>query len=142
MSMSPCGRSAGSPPPSPARSSSASPPRGCGRLGRLSPFLAAGLVTGCSLVSSPGSASVASFAVDSGAMFRRDTNRGGAVRAAPIRARTYFDRPGPSVILLQSTISSASPWAVPPDASRSPSSALPPVAASRASARATFIGCG
>eukprot|EP00965_Chrysotila_dentata_P032369 1078510-Pleurochrysis_carterae.AAC.1 len=62
MSMSPCGRSAYSPPSPPAWSGSASPPRGSGRLERLRDFLAAGLVTGCSPVSSPGSASVASFA--------------------------------------------------------------------------------
>eukprot|EP00965_Chrysotila_dentata_P064526 2139607-Pleurochrysis_carterae.AAC.1 len=77
MSMSPCGRSAGSP-PSPPSWSGVSPPRGSGRLERLRPFLAAGLDTGCSPVSPPGSASVASSAVDSGAMFRRDAKRGGA----------------------------------------------------------------
>eukprot|EP00965_Chrysotila_dentata_P112463 3717841-Pleurochrysis_carterae.AAC.1 len=87
MSMSPRGRSVDSLPSPPSRPG-VLPPRGSGRLERLRPFLAAGLVTGSSPVSPPGSASVASLAVDSGAMFRREAKRGGAVRASSIRART------------------------------------------------------
>eukprot|EP00965_Chrysotila_dentata_P098506 3256038-Pleurochrysis_carterae.AAC.1 len=139
MSTSPCGRSAGSSTSPPSRSASASPPRGSGRFERLRPLRAAGLGTCCSPVSSLGNASTASFAGSSGAMFRRDANRGGAVRAASIRARTYVDSRGPSAILPPSTISAASPRAASPGVSPSLSPALPPVAASRASARATFI---
>eukprot|EP00965_Chrysotila_dentata_P063232 2095372-Pleurochrysis_carterae.AAC.1 len=91
MPTSPCGRSAGSSTSPPSRSASASPPRGSGRLERLRPLRAAGLVTGCLPVSSLGSASTASFAGSSGAMFRRDANRGGG-RACRVHPRANVRR--------------------------------------------------